>query len=320
VILVSAPYRISFIGGGTDTPESCEYHQGRVISVTINKYIHVLVTKKSLEDNYRVSYKYDVEEPACIAEIKHNIIRDCLNDFSNHDDFLEVVTVGDVPGRGTGLGSSSALAVAILSALKSMYSLHRLNVPETAFEVERAYSKLGRQDQYASFFGGFREYTFSKDGAVWHSEELSDSWLFRFQNEMILRYIGVPSDSTKDILDDQSNSDLKGNSIVMSGLASKFVSCVRGDLTDYAYLACLDLIDESWDIKRRYSDKVCTNEVSDCIEDMRSLGCKGLKVLGSGGGGFVMGFHNCKEIVKRELGGKYLDVRLTGKLTEHCTV
>ena len=314
----SAPYRVSFIGGGTDTPESCEYHDGMVVSAAIDKYIHVLVNKKTLENNYRVAYKYDVEEVESIPEIKHNLVRDCLYYYSDHKDFLEIVTVGDVPGRGTGLGSSSALTVALLSALSMMYANSPpFCIPEVAFYIERKYSKLGRQDQYASYLGGMRSYRFHKSGAVEFSEWLPRPWRNMLENNMILRYVGVASENTNAILHEQSKSNLEYSSVVMSNLASKFADYLNDNLNNYTYHACLDLIDESWEIKKLYSSNICTEKVAQCISDMKELGCKGLKVLGSGGGGFVMGFHPIRQVVKEELGGEYLDVKLQGAINTH---
>lgn len=315
--ITKVPLRISFVGGGTDLPEFYQEHGGSVVSMAIDKYV-VVITKKmnpSFNSLSRISYR-DVTEFVENKDIKHNFIRDVVDQFKI--DFpIEVVTVADLPGGGMGLGASSALLAGCLvgiDALGNYSSGHRghtlfgekpdkMNVAEEAYLIERKYRKCGKQDHYTTVYGGVRRYQFNKDGSVNVEPSINDL-CGPLIHAMFLRYTGEASDKTEKILSDQSNKSSLGP--YMNNLTKKFMY----DLCQMNYYGCTTCIEQSWEIKKEFSPEVTNDAIDDMMDELRAQGARGMKVLGSGGGGFIVGFHENKETLKKKCPGIYLDVNV----------
>ena len=173
MIFVRTPLRISLVGGGSDLPAFYEnYSPGGVVSFTIDKYVYIAVNRK-FDQDIRISYSL-TENVADVACIQHELVRECLIRMGISEG-IEIISVADIPGKGTGLGSSSAFTVGLLNALNQYRILYSgadyepiIDVAETAceIEIEKCGKPIGRQDQYACAYGGMNYFRFYKGGKV----------------------------------------------------------------------------------------------------------------------------------------------------------
>jgi D-glycero-alpha-D-manno-heptose-7-phosphate kinase len=295
VIIVKVPLRVSFVGGGTDLPEFTEVTglSGQVISTTINRYVYVMVNKR-FDNTNRVSWANHTEIVNSISECSHNLVKDAHRCFTIPDN-LEIVTIADMPGQGTGLGSSSATTVGLLNAFTAyngfgiVDSYYKFQMAELAFEIERKYSKLGRQDQYAAMFGGLRKYTFEDEDnedrvfSIHDVYKHEDKAAVTLLSHCLFFWAG-PSDKTVEILEDQSSNIECAKE--MLPLVDKFHRCLQ----DLEISGCGPIIRDAWEIKKQFSPKVTTYGIECIIDTMYYQGATGCKVLGSGGGGIIMAF------------------------------
>ncbi|MGH2867478.1 MAG: GHMP kinase, partial [Solirubrobacteraceae bacterium] len=156
MVISRTPLRISFVGGGTDFPDFADQHGGAVVSTAIDKWIHVIVAPR-FEGDVRVSYSQTEIVPTA-KDVEHELVREALR-LTGIPRGIEVVTLADVPSRGTGLGSSSAVMVGLLNALYAFQGRYR-SAPQLAeeacrVEIEDLGKPIGRQDQFAAALGGF---------------------------------------------------------------------------------------------------------------------------------------------------------------------
>jgi D-glycero-alpha-D-manno-heptose-7-phosphate kinase len=189
---------VSFVGGGTDRPEWIEAHgSGKVFSATINKYTYCMVNEPWGNTNYKIGYKSTIENCSCVEDIQHDLVRSVLEECGWKTP-VEIRTMADMPGRGTGLGSSSSLVVGLLSLFSSEGPHEKAS---KAFEIERKLSPLGYQDQYAAAFGGARTYEFWGDTVfVGDRVDISEFW------KWCLFFYVSPSTNTSKVLESQSKS------------------------------------------------------------------------------------------------------------------
>jgi D-glycero-alpha-D-manno-heptose-7-phosphate kinase len=290
MITSKTPYRISFFGGGSDLESYYEKNTGYVISTSIDKYIYLSVNKK-YEKSIRVNYS-KTENVNNVSEIKHDIVREVLKYFelTSH---LDITCVGELPSNGTGLGSSSAFTVGLISALNKYLRL-KLSTYEIAnlachVEIEILGKCIGKQDQYASAFGGFNEIIFEKDGnVVVNPLNVSKDLIIHLQNNLLLLDTKNPRNA-EDILVKQSdnikkNPDVSDNLSKMIDLAKNFKDMLQNnDIDNVGYL-----LHESWILKKNLSDSISSNNIDQMYDFCMSLGAEGGKLLGAGGGGFLL--------------------------------
>ena len=285
MIIVKAPLRVSFVGGGMDRPEFYNLHgMGSVVSTTINKWFYVYINKPTLNRTFRVCYKNSVENVVNIEDIQHDIIKEALLK-ANVEEPIEVVTMSDIPGKGNGLGSSSALSVALWTGLCHLMGINQTpqEIAESAFEIERKYSCLGKQDQFASAIGGFKEYRFSPTKVdVTECEGLNGVWdMFQF-------FWIKPSLNTHEVLKSQNLSDLQHYE--WQKLPPKFKTGVaEKDITKIS-----EALKANWEFKRNSSSLITNPEIEILCESAEEQGALGYKILGSGGGGVFMTFSEKK--------------------------
>lgn len=288
MIISKTPLRISLVGGGTDVPAFYEKHPGAVVSFSIDKYIYVAVNEK-FDDSVRVSYS-KTENRAVVDDIKHDLIRETLK-FAHKVKGLEITTMADIPGNGTGLGSSSSLTVGLLNCLYRDQTPNWL--AETAFAIEAGACRkpVGKQDHYASALGGFNYIQFSKKRVVYEDvKSLWDADNTWSQNElcehMLLLYTGMTRQST-DILTKQKEGFQSGDTIQfgaeLSNFAKEFLhKLVYGCIEDAARI-----ISQGWEIKKKLSPWITNDFIDDWYEKGMNNGAWGGKLLGAGGGGFL---------------------------------
>ncbi|HZR26250.1 MAG TPA: hypothetical protein VFA59_21825 [Vicinamibacterales bacterium] len=293
MILARAPLRISLGGGGTDLPSYYEEHGGFILSAAINKYVYIYVNRPAADRLVRVKYS-NYEQVASTSEIQHDLVRPAL-ELLNITSNIEVVSMADVPD-GTGLGSSGAYIVALLSAL---YDLTRCRVPTQALaeaacdiEMNRAGHPVGKHDHYLAAFGGLTALDIERDGRVHVSPlDISVATLEGLRAGTLLFYTGVRR-SSKDILGEQQMQTRNGSPEVVESLhRTREIGYRIKEALESGALDCYGrLLDEHWQNKKRRSAKISDGRIDGWYSAAKGAGALGGKIMGAGGGGFLMVF------------------------------
>jgi D-glycero-alpha-D-manno-heptose-7-phosphate kinase len=290
MIFSHAPLRISLGGGGTDLPSYYRGHGGFLVSGAIDKYVYML-THTVFQRRYRMKYN-ELEEVDEISKIRHPILREALLRHWRGDP-LEIASVADVPA-GTGMGSSGAFAVCLLKGLAHARrtSITAGDLAEAACEIEIDVlgEPVGKQDPYVSAHGGICAYTFDRDGGVAvESLQLEPGVLRRLRDQMLLFYTGEARSASK-LLADQDERSKAGEEEMIDNLHRTKELGVRsrelllaGDLDAYA-----ELMHEHWEHKRRRSPGMTDEHIDTLYMLARRSGALGGKLVGAGGGGFLL--------------------------------
>lgn len=293
MIITRTPFRISFFGGGTDYPVWYEKNGGAVLATSINKYCYVTCRflPPFFNFNYRVRYR-EQEETQHISEIKHPSARECLF-FANIDKGIELQHNTDVPGR-SGLGSSSAFTVGLLHALyalqKKEVTKYQLATDAIHVEQDRIKENVGAQDQTTSAFGGINKIEFGGEKKI-HVMPLSlDVATIRaLESHLILFNTGQARVASEIALEQIRNTSAKEKEMwrmrAMVDEAEKILTANPVRFSDFGAL-----LDESWQIKRTLSTKITNLFIDDVYARARAHGAWGGKLLGAGGGGFILIF------------------------------
>jgi D-glycero-alpha-D-manno-heptose-7-phosphate kinase len=290
MIISRTPLRISFVGGGTDLPAFYERHGGAVVSATIDKWIHVIVSPR-FEGDVRVSYsRTEIVESA--AAVEHDLVREAMR-LTGVPRGVEIVTFADVPSRGTGLGSSSAVTVGLLNALYAFQGVYKppLELAEQAahIEIDVIGKPIGRQDQYATAAGGINFIEFHRGGAGVRVEPLvcPPDTFKQLQRSLLLFYTGRQR-SADSVLRQQQQAIEDGAAVrtlqTMRDLAFELRERLcTGDIDALGGLLCAN-----WELKRALAPDVSNEDVDRWYEEALAAGATGAKLLGAGGGGFFL--------------------------------
>lgn len=291
MILARAPMRISLGGGGTDLPSYYTRYGGFILSAAINKYLYIYVNRPAADDYIRVKYSR-YEQIHNVEEIQHDLVRPALQ-LLNINGSIEIVSMADVPG-GTGLGSSGTYLVALLTAL---YELKREKVPTQALaefachiEMDLAGHPVGKHDHYLAAFGGITCLDIQRDGKVTVTPlDISITTVEELRNQVLLFFTGITR-SSQDILQEQKRETEAEDPMVVDSLHhTKELgyrvkeALKRGDLDRFGLL-----LDEHWQNKKRRSTKISDSRIDRWYEIARENGALGGKIIGAGGGGFLM--------------------------------
>jgi D-glycero-alpha-D-manno-heptose-7-phosphate kinase len=287
MIISQTPYRVSFGGGGTDLPAFYRREFGAVLSVTIDQHIYVTLHRR-FESTIRVSYSR-TEVAHTIDDVQHELVREAMR-MVEIDEPLEITTIGDVPS-GTGMGSSSSLTVGLLMALYGYR--HRVVSPKLVaeqacqVEIDVLGKPIGRQDQYAAAFGGLNYFRFNPDDTVdvepvpCRAETLAE-----LEKRALLLYTGQTRDANV-ILEQQSSATKDRVDVLraMRDLADEMRHSLagEGDLDRFA-----SILHEGWELKRSLGFGISNDHINEWYATARRAGAVGGKLLGAGGGGFVL--------------------------------
>lgn len=290
MIISKTPCRISLAGGGSDIASFYEQHDGAVLSVTIDKYIYVTINNK-FDHRVRVSYSR-TEEVDTVEEVQHPLVRECLRRF-HLSRGVEITSIADIPSRGTGLGSSSAFTVGLLNGLYAHCGRHvspeLLAQLSCKVEIEDCEQPIGKQDQYAASYGGLRMYEFLSDGSVSVLPLVCSAATIRAaQENLVLYYTGVTR-SAGDILEKQSRA-LATNSGTIRDMREivSHAHILRRELEANNPDALGELLHEGWMLKRSLSEGITNSQIDEWYTRARAAGATGGKILGAGGGGFLL--------------------------------
>lgn len=290
MIISRTPFRISFVGGGTDLKDFYEREDGQVLSTSIDKYVYVAV-KRQLDI---VDYKYRItwskaEFRQEIDEIEHPIVREALR-LMKIDFPLEVTTFADIPAS-TGLGSSSAFAVGLLHAL---YALRGKMVTKSTLaslaahiEIDILKRNIGKQDHYAAAYGDFNVFTFRRDGSVGVEPVFYDP-LFKnkIEGNLMLFYTGIRRDASKILKKQRSKTEKKMEVLRgMKALVEPLRAAISAGVNEHDFGAILH---KGWMLKKSVTSVISSAQIDEYYERARRAGAIGGKLLGAGGGGFLL--------------------------------
>jgi D-glycero-alpha-D-manno-heptose-7-phosphate kinase len=293
MIITRSPLRISLGGGGTDLPSYYTKYGGSLIAASINKYVYVTVMRPFSPGIY---LKYsEIEKVERISQVRHPIIRESLKEFLNELGVsqIEITSLADIPA-GTGLGSSGSFTTALLKALSAHFrkDLHPKELAELAclIELEKLKEPIGKQDQYISAFGGITEFTFDLDGSVTGERISLDSGVIENLDDNLLMFYTSQTRSASQILVDQNARSLNQEQAMLDNL--HFTKTIgiesgkalkSGNLFDFA-----SLMNEHWEFKRSRTQGMTNPFIDEAYEAGIKNGAIGGKLVGAGGGGFLL--------------------------------
>jgi D-glycero-alpha-D-manno-heptose-7-phosphate kinase len=291
MIIVRSPLRVTLGGGGTDLPSYYRDHGGFLMAAAIDKFVYVTAIKPFVPGIY---LKYSkIEHVETVDEVQHPIIRESLKEFNFSPPQIEITTLADIPA-GTGLGSSGSFTTALLRALHA-YSHSIVHPPELAeqacrIEIDRLGEPIGKQDQYIAAFGGITCMTFDNDGIVDAVPlAIDDDTRHNLEDNLLLFFTGF-SRTASDLLKDQDQRTKHNDSAMLDslhyvkelGLRSK-AALESKDLVGFGRL-----MHEHWEAKRRRSGGMSNGYIDKWYSVARGNGAVGGKLIGAGGGGFLM--------------------------------
>lgn len=291
MVISKSPLRISFVGGGSDLRSFYESSDdgGAVVTTAINKHIYVTVNKK-FDNHIRVSYS-KTEEAADVLKIGHPIVREVLKKLKI--DGVEITSIADIPSKGTGLGSSSAFTVGLLHALHA-YQKKPISVDDLAkmaceVEIDILREPIGKQDQFGTAFGGLKFLRFHPDGKV-SVDQIACLPKTRevMQKNMLLLYTGITRSASKILAKQKTNmeTDKRKHKTMkkMVQLAYDLCNDLKKNKTD----TLGDILHAGWMYKREMAEGISNLQIDDYYQIARKKGAIGGKILGAGGGGFLL--------------------------------
>jgi D-glycero-alpha-D-manno-heptose-7-phosphate kinase len=291
MIISRTPLRMSFAGGGTDLPAFSDQHGGAVVSTAIDKWIRVIVNRR-FEGDVRVGYS-EIEIVGDVNQVRHELVREAMR-RAGIPRGIDVLTLADVPSRGTGLGSSSAVTVGLLNALYAFQGIAKpaVTLAEEASEIEIGVlgKPIGRQDQYAAAVGGCNLIEFLPGGGVRVSPLITPpGTMERLHSHLLLFYTGMARGSDE-ILRAQGEAVSGGSGVEtmlrMRELAYEMRDCLgAGDVDSVG-----ELLRRGWELKQTAAPGSRNDEIDDAFARAASSGAAGGKLLGAGGGGFLLLF------------------------------
>lgn len=308
MIITRSPLRITLGGGGTDLPSYYREHDGFVISAAIDKYVYITLHQTFVPD---LIIKYSkLERVTRLEEVEHPIIREALQVVGIEPRFLEISSMADIPS-GTGLGSSGSFTTSLLKALHAHKRnlVHPSQLAEQAchIELERLGEPIGKQDQYIAAYGGLTCFRYCANGQVEaHPLRISEETRYNLEDNLLLFFTGY-SRSASGILKDQDDKSRASDQSMTEKL--HFIKKIGVDsqhaLEDGNLNGFAELMNVHWKSKKERSNSMSSGKINDWYEHALSNGAAGGKLIGAGGGGFLMFYSNNKTKLRhamREVG------------------
>ena len=292
IVTTKTPLRITFTGGGTDLPQYYRnYGPGAVVSAAIDRYIYISVSRNFRKDEIRVSYSKTENGLKNVNEIQHPTVREAMK-LLDIGTGIQIVSITEVPSGGTGLGSSSSFLVGLLNALHTWIgeTVSPRQLADEAIKIERNIlgEPGGKQDQYIAAFGGIQYMKFERSENVTLKRiSIKGEKLSELNDQLMMFYTGVERKSV-DIHKDQSNGiDINRSGYDrMRDIAKETKEC----LENYDFNQLGKLMDENWNIKKSLSKKISQDLIDNWYSQAINAGSIGGKLIGAGGGGFLLFF------------------------------
>ncbi len=304
MIITRSPLRISLGGGGTDLPSYYRDHGGFLIAGAIDKYVYITFHQTFVPD---LIVKYSkMERVASAAELQHPIIREAMRLTGINGHYLEISSMADIPA-GTGLGSSGSFTTALLKGLHSLKKdfIHPRDLAEQACHIEMDLLKepIGKQDQYIAAYGGLTCFHFHPDGTVEAAPlAVGADTLHQLEDNLLLFFTGY-SRSASAVLKEQDDKSAHGDTemtanlhnVKQLGLDSK-AALEQGNLHRFA-----ELMNVHWETKKQRSGRMSNDRIDDWYALARTHGALGGKLIGAGGGGFLMFYAEDKASLRKAM-------------------
>lgn len=306
MIITRSPLRISIAGGGTDLPSYYREHEGFLISAAIDKYVFVTITRPFTPGIY-LKYSH-IEHVNNIGEVKHPIIREGLEIFKKNNELsqIEITTLADIPA-GTGLGSSGSFTTALIKALfcyeKQLISTYDLAELACDIEINKLFEPIGKQDQYIAAHGGITCFTFHKDdGVTVQPLNISADTINDMEDHLLLFFTGY-SRSASNVLKDQKEKTVSNNGDMLANLHHvKQLGYRAKELLENGKTAEFGaLLHEHWLHKKNRSKGMSNNQIDKWYEIGIKNGAIGGKLVGAGGGGFLLFYAEDKKKLRKAM-------------------
>lgn len=309
MIITRSPLRVSLGGGGTDLPSYYREFGGFLVAAAIDKYVY-LTQHRTFQPGIIVKYS-KLERADHVDQIEHPIVREAMKLTGVTDPHIELTSMADIPG-GTGLGSSGSFTTALLKALhtskKSLVSPAELAEQACDIELNKLGEPIGKQDQYIAAVGGITAFTFHKDGRVeYRPARISEETLFNLEDNLLLFFTGY-SRSASAILKDQNEKSKSNDQTMLDNmhftkeLGYKSLECLEtGNLDEFARL-----MDVHWQRKKIRSAGMSNAVINDWYDHAMTNGALGGKLIGAGGGGFLMFYAGDKKKLRHAMREKGL--------------
>jgi D-glycero-alpha-D-manno-heptose-7-phosphate kinase len=291
MIITRSPLRVSLGGGGTDLPSYYREFGGFLVAAAIDKYVYITLHQTFVAD---LIVKYSkLERVAEASQLEHPIIREAFKHVGMSGKSLELTSMADIPA-GTGLGSSGSFTTALLKALhtsqKNLVFPADLAEEACTIEIDRLGEPIGKQDQYIAAIGGITAFTFNKDGRVESRPvRLSEETLYNLEDNLLLFFTGY-SRSASSILKDQKVRSEKNDQTMLDNLHftkdlgyQSLAALETGNLAEFAHL-----MDVHWQRKKARSSGMSNDRINEWYDYAMAHGALGGKIIGAGGGGFLM--------------------------------
>jgi len=309
MIITRSPLRVSLVGGGTDLPSYYSAHGGFLVAAAIDKYVYI-TKHTTFQEEIIVKYS-KLERVGSVDQIEHPIVREALKLTGVTDPHIELTSMADIPG-GTGLGSSGSFTTALLKALhtfkKNLVSPAELAEQACEIEINRLGEPIGKQDQYIAAVGGITAFTFHKDGRVeFRPCKITEETIYNLEDNLLLFFTGY-SRSASSILKDQDDRSKKNDSSMLDNLhftkelGYKSLECLEaGNLEEFAML-----MDVHWHRKKARSVGMSNSQINQWYTHAMANGALGGKLIGAGGGGFLMFYAGDKKRLRHAMRDKGL--------------
>lgn len=290
MIISRTPMRVSFVGGGSDLPIHYRRHGGAVISCGIDKFVFITVNPR-FDPGVRVSYSRTEDVPSADA-IEHPLVRAAMLKLGVKTG-LEITSVADVPAKGSGLGSSSAFTVGLLHALYAYKGIYRsrsdLGAEACNIEIDICGEPIGKQDQYAAAVGGLNEIRFNPDDTVFVEPIITPrGFLEIFESSLMIFYTGVTRSASAILKQQAQIMEKDGNKSALVRRMAEMVIPFREALQAGDLQVVGDILHSGWEMKCAVSAGITNQRIDEMYARGRTAGALGGKLLGAGGGGFML--------------------------------
>jgi D-glycero-alpha-D-manno-heptose-7-phosphate kinase len=290
MIISKTPCRVSFAGGGSDIASYYREHGGAVVSVTVDKYVYLTLQQK-FDHRIRIGYSR-TEEVDHVEEIQHPIVRHCLT-LLGIKNGIEITSHADIPSHGSGLGSSSSFTVGLLNGLCAYLGRHvspqYLAEQACHVEINLCRDPIGKQDQYAAAFGNLRMYQFRPDGSV-NVEPLicRVQTITQLQQNLMMFYTGITRHAGQILQEQTQVLGEKRSAIETMHRMVEYAHALRHELESGNPDGVGEILHESWMLKRTLTGSISSPIIDAWYDSARKAGALGGKILGAGGGGFLL--------------------------------
>lgn len=300
MIITRTPFRISFVGGGSDMETFYSRYPGAVLSTSINKFMYISSHRFFFPGQIRVKYS-ETETVNQIDDLKHPLLREAMR-LTGVTSGIEISSIADIPA-GTGMGSSSAFTVGLLQclyAVKRHYVTHEQLASEAChIEIDILGEPIGKQDQYAVAFGGLNIIHFKPDGNVSVEPLYIKNEIYRqLQDNLVMLYTGYQRKASDILSEQKKNSSQEEKFNILKSMVS-----LVPDLRNCLYSGQLDdfgkILHENWILKQKLASQISNSQIDEIYNAGIQAGATGGKLLGAGGGGFMLFY--CEKSKQKKL-------------------